>query len=73
MIVLDDETDKFNISPQAEVNFPAQLRKAEHNDGKLYLPLNDRDIVGSPNTTSNTVDTGAPYRCRMILFSSFAL
>lgn len=59
VIVLDDETEKLNISPQAKVNFPAGLREAEEFERSLILDWKDHNTVGSSNATGNAVNTGA--------------
>ncbi|KAK4282378.1 hypothetical protein QN277_013762 [Acacia crassicarpa] len=58
VIVLDDETEGLNISPQAKVNFPVGLREAEDDDGRLFLDLVDYNTVGSSNAAGDAVETG---------------
>ncbi|XP_028786298.1 DExH-box ATP-dependent RNA helicase DExH17-like [Neltuma alba] len=58
VIVLDDETERLSISPQAEVNFPVRLRKAADDVSNLFLDLKDHYTVGSSNATDDAMDTG---------------
>ncbi|XP_012568774.1 DExH-box ATP-dependent RNA helicase DExH17 isoform X5 [Cicer arietinum] len=55
VVVLDDD-DK--VPGQTDVNFPADLRKAKHENINHYLILNDHNISESSDNMSSVVDTG---------------
>ncbi|KAK2361463.1 DExH-box ATP-dependent RNA helicase DExH12 [Trifolium repens] len=56
IVVLDDDDNK--VPGQTDVNFPADLRKAVHEDINLSLTLNDHNIAESSDNMSSVVDTG---------------
>lgn len=58
VVVLDDD-DK--VPGQTDVNFPADLRKAKHENINHYLILNDHNISESSDNMSSVVDTGTPF------------
>ncbi|XP_061367857.1 DExH-box ATP-dependent RNA helicase DExH17 [Gastrolobium bilobum] len=57
VVVLDDE-DRLKVPQLTDVNLPAELRKADHDDINLYLTLNDPNTAGSSNNMSSILDTG---------------
>jgi ATP-dependent DNA helicase HFM1/MER3 len=59
IVVLDDDDNK--VPGQTDVNFPADLRKAVHEDVNLSLTLNDHNIAESSDNMSSVVDTGTPF------------
>ncbi|KAL2320131.1 hypothetical protein Fmac_029100 [Flemingia macrophylla] len=56
VVVLDDE-DEPEVPRENEVNLPIERRKAEQDDIKLYLAINDHSTTGSSNNMSSIVDT----------------